>query len=392
MKRPKGRANGEGSIYRDGATWIAQISIKGLLVRRRCKTEADALVKLDELREKRKKRLNLTDKAPTYAAWFEVWLTTNRRLKETTREDYREWAQRHTLPVIGRYLLPEITNELLQDFVNALDDKGLSTNSITNVLARVRTALARAVRAHLIPSNPAIGLDIPRGKRKRMPIALTEDETMALLDVLKDHRMYALYVLAVTLGLRQGELVGLRWSDVSWKNKTLSIRQTIRRKGTRIRRNTTKTESSERVLDLADETIGDDLIVVLRHHWELQEQERLIHDKAQAALPEAQRTPWNPERLVFVNERGTLYAVNSLRNHLNRTKIRASLPDALVFHDLRHTAGSLMLARGADILDVSKILGHKSPDITLRVYAHSYKNKRRQTIASLSAALLRRGA
>jgi integrase len=384
MRRPKTRANGEGSIYQDGDDWIAQISIRGLPVRRRCKTKAAALVKLDELRERRRRHLNLTDRAPAFSVWFEAWLTNNRRLKASTREDYRAQAGRYTLPTLGRILVSEITAPMLQDWINALDDRGLAPNTIRNAYARVRSALGRAVRDRLIDYNPAIGLDLPSG-RKRQPIALTEDESRALLAAVASHRLAALYILALALGLRQGELLALKWSDVSWKAATVTIRRTLRRTGKKTREGSTKTEAGERVLELSD-----DLMSVLRQHWQNQDEERVIFDRRQEALPAAERRRWNPDRRVFCNEAGREIAARNLLRHFDKVKAAAKLPEGLVFHDLRHTAGSLMLARGADILDVSKILGHSSPAVTMRIYAHSYKNKRRAATADLARALLRR--
>jgi hypothetical protein len=167
MKKPKGRTNGEGSIYQDGDTWVAQISIKGLLVRRRCKTKEAALAKLDELRDKRKRRLNLTEKNPLFADYFETWLITNRRIKAGVREDYRVTVNRWALPTIGRYRLHEITGELLQDWVNELDAQGLAPNTIRNAHARVRACLNRALRERKIDFNPALGLDLPSGRPSR---------------------------------------------------------------------------------------------------------------------------------------------------------------------------------------------------------------------------------
>lgn len=384
MKKPKGRMDGEGSIYQDGATWVAQISIKGVLVRRRCKTDKEALAKLDELRDKRRRRLNLTEKNPLFADWFETWLMGNRKVKAGTRDSYRITVTRYALPTLGRYRLHEITGELLQDWVNELDAQGLAPNTIRNAHARVRACLGRAVRNRMIDTNPAQGLDLPSG-RKRMPMALTEDEARALLEVLQLHRLYALYVLALTFGLRQGELLALKWSDISWKAGTITIRRTLRRTGAKTTEDTTKTEAGERVLDL-----DDDQVRVLRAHWTNQEEERVIFERREAARPASERRAWNKDRRIFCNEEGREIAARGLLRQFESLKAAAGLPDQLVFHDLRHTAGSLMLARGHDMLDVSKILGHSSPAVTMKIYAHSYTAKRRKATADLSGALLGR--
>jgi integrase len=377
MKKPKGRIDGEGSVYQDGDTWMAQISIKGRLVRRRTKTKETALAKLEELKDRRRRHLNLTDKDPILSEYFELWLTGNRRLKASTRDGYRLAFDRWAKSIIGRYRLRELTGELLQDWIVELERRGLAPNTIRNAHARVRACLSRAVRDRKLDYNPAAKLDLPSG-RKRKPIALTEDESRALLDAVRSHRLYALYVLALSLGMRQGELLALKWSEVSWRSGTLTVRRTLKRTGAKTTEDTTKTEAGERVLEL-----GDDLVSVLRVHWTAQEEERALAERLGAV-------GWNKDRRVFCNEAGREIAARNLLRQFDSVKAAAQLPDGMVFHDTRHTAGSLMLARGHDMLDVSKILGHSSPAVTMKIYAHSYTAKRRKATADLSGALLRR--
>jgi integrase len=378
MKRGKARTKGEGSIYQDGESFVAQITIKGQLFRRRCKTEQDALTKLDELRQKRRKRLSLTNMKPTFSDWFETWLNSNRRIKEGVRADYRRNIATYALPAIGRYRIDEITAELLQDMVNELDDRGLAPNTIKNVAARIRTALNRAMRNRLIDFNPAIGLELPSG-RNRLPVALTQDEALALLEAVKVHRLYALYYLALSLGLRQGELLALKWSDISWKHATLTIQRTLRRNGKSTIEDTTKTEAGQRVLDLSDAHLE-----VLRTHWTNQQE-------AQALAERLGQPAWNKDKRVFCNEIGREIAARNLLRQFATARKAAKLPK-LAFHDLRHTAGSLMLWRGSDMLDVSKILGHSSMAVTAKIYAHSYSEKRKKAIIDLAMALLQRPA
>lgn len=377
MKNEKTRADGEGSIYQDGKTWVAQISIKGNIVRRRCKTKAAALIKLDEIREMRRQRLNLTGANPTYKEWFEIWLKGNRRLKEGVRKSYRTNAKRYTLPTIGRYRIDEITSALLQDWVNELEDRGLAPNTIRNVAARVRTALARALRDRKIGYNPAIGLELPPIRRRRLPVALDEEQARALLEAVAQHRLYTLYVLALSTGMRQGELLALKWSDVSWRAKTISIRRTLVRVGQHTTEDTTKTEAGERVLDLSD-----DLVALLRTHWTTQQDER-------STAVKKGMDDWNNNQRVFVNEIGREIAARNLLRQFGKAQATAEIPP-IVWHDLRHTAGSLMLRRGADMLTVSKILGHSSPAVTMKIYAHAYTDQRKKATADLAGALLRR--
>lgn len=377
-RKPKSRIDGEGSIYQDGDSFVAQISIKGRLYRRRRRTKDEALAELDTLRSKRNRRLNLEATKPTFAQWYDTYLTANRKIKAGTRDNYRRIVDRLAIPTLGAYQLDTITAMVLQDWVNELDDQGLAPNTIKNVAARVRTALARALRDQLITYNPAIGLELPSG-RKRMPIALDEEQARALLAAVQTHRSHLLYVLALTLGLRQGELLALKWSDLSWKHQTLTIARTLRRTGKNTIEDTTKTEAGHRVLDLSD-----DLVQALRSHWSTQQEEHAV--AAKKNMPN-----WNADKRIFCTETGREIAARNLLRHFDAVQTAAKLP-AMVFHDLRHTAGSLMLRRGADMLDVSKILGHSSPSVTANIYAHSYTDRRKKATADLAGALLEKRA
>jgi integrase len=133
------------------------------------------------------------------------------------------------------------------------------------------------------------------------------------------HRLYALYVLALTFGMRQGELLALKWSDISWKAGTITIRRTLRRTGKKTTEDTTKTEAGERVLDL-----DEDQARVLRAHWTNQEEERVIFERLEAEKPEAERRVWNKDRRVFCNEAGREIAARNLLRQFDTSFPRRS--------------------------------------------------------------------
>jgi integrase len=209
---------------------------------------------------------------------------------------------------------------------------------------------------------------------------LDEPQIVKLLDGLADHRLAALYALASATGIRQAELFGLRWPAVTLDgdDPAIIVREQLQRikgkDGTRqLHRETPKTAAGRRTIPLSVE-----LVATLRAHRTRQMKERLILGDA-----------YHGEDLVFTSEDGTPLEAGAVLRQLKRALKRAALPE-VTFHSLRHSAGSIMLAHRAQLIDVSHILGHSSPAVTAKIYAHSFDEGRRQAIAASSAALLRR--
>ena len=164
--------------------------------------------------------------------------------------------------------------------------------------------------------------------------------------------------------------LGLLWADLDWTKCTLRVSGQIQRFGGQTVRTTTKTKKSERALPL-----DDDLLDVLRSHWQNQLEEKRLPDNG-----------WKEHGLIFASERGTPIGARNLVRHFKAALKRAGLP-SIRFHDLRHTAGSLMLSEGAHLTDVAEVLGHSSPVITARIYAHSYDEGKRRAIAGTGRLL-----
>ncbi len=239
-------------------------------------------------------------------------------------------------------------------------------------------ALAVAVRHGYLARNMAVGIELPQVR----PLAIQPfdfAQTRALLQGLEGHRWYALYRLAVNLGLREGELLGLTWEDVDLERSVLRARRQLRRvngpNGTKVFvLQTTKTKAGERIL-----TLDGDLVAVLREHMRNQVEERRVLDGQ-----------WESTmNLIFVTETGAPVHSSDLIQHFKRLLKTLELPK-IRFHDLRHTAATLMLADGVPLVTVSKILGHSSPAITATIYAHALDESKTGAIAGLSQKL--RGA
>jgi integrase len=212
--------------------------------------------------------------------------------------------------------------------------------------------------------------ELPTVRRK--PIyPLDFEQVAALLDEVEGHRWAALYRLAINLGLREGELLGLTWGAIDFKAKTIRVDQQLQRVNGEFVLQTTKTKAGERVLML-----DDDLLAVLRMHRKNLAEERLLSGAS-----------WKDKlNLVFVSDTGGPIHVSCLLDHFRQALKRAGLP-AIRFHDLRHTAATLMLANGEPLVTVSKILGHSSPAVTATIYAHALDSSKASAIAALSQRL-----
>ena len=183
-----------------------------------------------------------------------------------------------------------------------------------------------------------------------------QDQVRCFLQTVKDNddRYLALFQLAITTGMRQGEILGLKWNDLSWKRKTLQVqRQLKRKKGGGFTFSSPKTKSGKRTLVLGSKTIE-----LLTLHQEILKQEQIIAGDQ-----------WSENNLIFPNTIGNPTQPDKLSKRFKRLTKLAGLPE-IRFHDLRHTAATLMLNQGVPVLVVSRRLGHAKPSTTLDVYGH----------------------
>jgi integrase len=207
---------------------------------------------------------------------------------------------------------------------------------------------------------------------------LTEAQAVALLNQVDGEQLAPLYEIAISSGLREAELIGLRWADIDLQKRTLSVTGQIQRRRqpdgkTRLVRLPPKSKRSERTIPLSES-----LIAILKAH-----KKRILEERLRAG------TAWRDHDLLFPTANGTPRDSATLRAHFKALLEPAGLPKTTRFHDLRHTAASLMLDDGATIADMSAILGHSSPAITARIYAHSYDEGQRRAIERMEKRLKR---
>ncbi|GAA3246813.1 hypothetical protein GCM10020256_74680 [Streptomyces thermocoprophilus] len=234
----------------------------------------------------------------------------------------------------------------------------------------LKSALEHAVREEEIPRNVArnVRTGTPRPRRFE---PLTTDEARRFLTTAQDHRLHALFELALHTGLRKGELLGLRWEDLDLGSSTAAIRRTLQRTSAGgLTTLPTKTRASERRIALPARCIQS-----LKRHHEQQQREH-----------EAADTAWQPNGHIFTTTQGRPIDPTNLTRTFN-TLLRTACLHRIRFHDLRHSTATLLLEQGVELVVIKELLGHAHIGVTATVYAHVRLRLQRDAINTLSTAL-----
>ncbi len=289
----------------------------------------------------------------TVGNWLEVWLRTSveQRNRPRTAASYRETVERYIIPAVGRIPLVKLAPEDVSRMTADLERRGkLSPTTIYYTYAVLRIALNRAVKTGRVARNVATLVDPPRKARPRLE-PLSADQVRTFLASVGADRSGPLYTCAVALGMRQGELLGLRWSDVDLDGGTLTVRHSLE-VGMRVLAEP-KTDRAKRTL-----TLSPSVIATLRAHRTRQLEERI------AAGPR-----WHDRDFVFATPTGEPLDTRNVTKAFQRALAKAELPRQR-FHDLRHACATLLLEDGEELAVISRILGHSNLSTTADVYAH----------------------
>ncbi len=288
----KRRGHGEGSIHqRKDGRWCAIVDLGWVNGKRKRKylygaTRKEVADALKVLHRDLAAGVAISTDRQTVKTFLTRWLSevVSQRNKTRTYEGYERIVELYLTPSLGTIPLGKLGPQHVQHMVNELVAKGLAPNTIRNVRAVLRRALNQAMRWRLVTYNAASLVETPRIEQEEMS-ALTEQQARALLRTLKGDRLEALYRVALSLGLRRGEVLGLRWEDIDFEAATLRVAQTIQRTRTKgLIISTPKTKSSLRSL-----SIPRVLLAALKNHKEQQDREGLD----------------NPHNLVFISTKGT---------------------------------------------------------------------------------------
>lgn len=369
----KRRANGEGSVHpRQDGRWAASLSLgNGTRKHFTGRTAAEARSKMLAFLKAQQEGLPVLDERQTVRQFLTHWLeTTSRSRKPRTQIRYEELVRLHVLPEIGSVRLARLTPQELQSAYSKALGRGLSSTTVHQVHAVMHRALKQAASWGAVARNVADLVEPPPIDRKEMQV-LTGSQAQRLLQAAAGDRFEALYVLAVTTGMRQGELLALRWREVDLERHTLQVRATLHRVNKEYVFTEPKSASSRRQILLTELACQ-----ALRRHKAAQAEERLRLGAA-----------WPDTGLVFTNPAGgPVYGSGLLRHSFYPLLGRAALP-RVRFHDLRHTAATLLLEQAVHPKVVAEMLGHSTIAITLNLYSHVTPTMQREAARAMDLAL-----
>lgn len=307
----------------------------------------------------------------------EQWLPSMRsQLKPSTFNSYQCNLELHVLPSLGsrklRDITPQLLNELYSKMLATGNNRGggLSPKTVRYVHTTIHKALHDAVDLQLLATNPAERAKPPRVRG----VATTElrfwtpEQLAMFLDLIRNERLYAAFHLAAMTGMRRAEICGLRWGDIDWESKSISVRHTLLSVSYKLEQSTPKSHRA-RVVNLDEATVD-----VLSDHQDQQK-----------ANKELWGTNYSDKGYVFARENGEPTHPDILTQKFDRLVAKSGLP-RIRLHDLRHTHATIGLRAGIPVKVMSERLGHESPAFTLKQYAHvipGMQAEAAQQIASL---------
>jgi integrase len=283
---------------------------------------------------------------------------------------HEEIVRLHLVPAFGTLAIGKLSPQQVQTLYANKLNAGLSTTTVRHIHAVLHRALETAVALDLVTRNVADRAKAPRMRRHEME-ALTPEQSRALLQAVAVDPLEALYVLAITTGMRQGELLGLKWRDVDLDAAWLRIRETVRKLHGEFVFTPPKTERSRRGVALTSMAVA-----ALRRHQVRQEEA-----KATAGLA------WQVNDFVFPDTIGGPMEGRHVLRHYFRPMLRSAGLPPIRFHDLRHTTATLLLGQGIHPKVVAEMLGHTTIGITLDTYSHVLPEMQREATRVLDRLL-----
>lgn len=298
------------------------------------------------------------------------WLDSKRiSLNKNTYAVYKIHIDQHIVPAIGKVDIVKLSPANIGSlYASLIGEKKLAEGTVRDTHKVLTAALNQAVKWGMLIRNPASLVEKPRVSRKELSVWNVE-QARSFLKTAREHREYIAFLLALGTGMRQGEILGLRWKDIDMKEGVISVVQTLSHDGKELTPGA-KTKSGNRTI-----TIDSELLKELRKQKGRVSEERLkSHGKytdLDLVMPTSKGTPLTPRNLSR-----TFYALLE----------RSDVPQ-ITFHDLRHTHATLLLSQGIQSKVVAERLGHADMRTTLEIYSHVLPNMQKEAAEKVGSVL-----
>ena len=352
--------NGEGGItrHKKSGLYMARYTVQTTAGSKRKtlygKTRSEVAAKLSRALADREGGLTYDAGKQTVGEYLARWLSNSVRdtVRQRTYERYESIVRVHLAPAIGKVKLKALTPDHVRGLYREKLDGGLAPRTVLHIHRTLSKALKQATDDGLIPRNAAALVKPPRPRREEIR-PLNREQVQALFEAARGDRLEALYVVAVTAGLRRGELQGLKWEDLNLEAGTLQVRRTLSEPKGGYIFEAPKSGKGRNIRLTQRATLA------LRDHRKRQLEERMRLG-----------TLWQDHDLVFPSGAGTPVSGGNLNRAFKAHLERAELASTTRLHDLRHTCATLLLRQGVNPKFVQELLGHGDVSLTLNVYSH----------------------
>lgn len=302
----------------------------------------------------------------TVGGWLDIWTAEYLGgVKPRTAELYKASVNTYVRPALGALKLDTLNAHTIQGFYNSLSkDRGLSPKTVKNVHGIFHKALQQAVKIGYLRFNPADACELPRVERKEIH-PLDENDISRFIEAIKGHRFEAVYLVTLFTGMRQGEVLGLKWENVDFDNGKITVDHQLQRVDGAFSFVSPKNGKGRTI------TAAPFVMSVLRHHRAHQAEQQLKAGQL-----------WQGMGLVFCNEIGHHLYPNTVYDSFKRIAAKIGIPSAR-FHDLRHSYAVAAIRSGEDIKTVQGNLGHHTAAFTLDVYGHVTEQMQKDSAARM---------
>lgn len=383
-RKTKKRASGEGLVRkRPDGRWEARITVgidpvtgKPKFKHFYGKTQAEAIEKRDAYLTAVRTGTYVEPQKILFGEWVNRWLElfVKPKVRQSTYAKYQINTRTHIVPALGHIELQKLTTEHIQEFYN--EKAQTHSSSVIAILHQIiNGSLKQAVKQRVVLNNPAEYTERPQVRYREVE-PLTEEEVSKFLQAARGDRLYAAFLLDLFTGLRRGELLALRWSDVDFKAGTITVRESLSRVEiepgkTELVFSEPKTESGKRTIPLLPEVVQE-----LKRHKARQNEERLFFGRE-----------YEDNDLVFCTPTGKPIDPRNFLRKLKGILKKAGLREEIRVHTLRHTFGNVIAQAGENPRNLQALMGHADIRTTLGTYCHSGLDDKRRAVEKLAPFL-----